>query len=173
MPHDSEDKKSHLVVVNYSEEAERKRAEYLFDNWDDGTVESLRGISRLVSDVEIEEMYEQLVSKVPQQQVEIFEVDKSDTEVSKKTEPFEFTFDADHDKVEWAIEAIMNKRKRVTEDAENNVYGVYTKKGRATISYTITELPNGTVQLTGEIVGFGEAPEFLHEYITDELDYMV
>ncbi len=161
------------MVVDYAEDTERKRAEYLLDNWDEGEVESVRGLSRRVVGVDIEELYERLVSKVPEDQVETYELDPVDASASERTEPFEFAFDTDRDRVEWAMEAIMNKRKRVTQDAEHNVYGIYTKKGRARVSYSITELPTGEVRLTGEVSGYGEAPAFLRDFIGDELEYMV
>jgi len=171
MSQDSE--KSYLVVVNYEDDAERKRAEYILNNWDGGNISPVQGLSRQVTGVEIDDLYEQIVSKVSEDRVEVYELEPTDAQAKRRTERFEFTFETDRERVEWAMEAIMNKRKRVTEDEGENVYGIYTKKGRATISYTITEIPDGRIQLTGEISGYGEAPEFLREYITEELDYMI
>ena len=164
---------SYLVVVEYEDDAERKRAEYLLDNWDDGDTEPISGLSRLVSDVDIDELYQELVSKVPERQISTYELTPVNAQATQQTVRFEYTFDTDTERVEWAMEALMNKRKSVTEDEGENVYGIYTKKGRATIEYDITDLSTDEVQLTGKITGYGDAPEFLREFIKDELEYMV
>lgn len=164
---------SYLIVIDYEDDAERKRAEYLLENWDQGAVESLSGLSRFVEDDNIDDLYEQLVTKVPEHQINIFKLDGVDFQVSKRSAEFDEKFNTAKDKVEWAMEAIMNKRKTIEKDPENDVYGVYTKKGRSTVEFSITEGPGGEVHLTGTIQGYGEAPEFLRNYILDEIEYMI
>ena len=165
--------KQYLVVVEYKDDAERKRAEYLLDNWDEGSITSLQGLSRRVEGVDVDDIYEKLVAKVPEENIDIHELTPAETEAERRTERLDCRFETDRDRVEWAMEAIIQKRKRITEDAANNVYGIYTKKGRATVSYSITEDPDGTSHLTGEISGYGDAPAFLHQYILKELEYMI
>lgn len=164
---------SYLVVVDYDDDAERKRAEYLLDNWDEGSIESIKGLSRIVGDVDVDALYEKLVTKVPQKQIQIHELDKVDAKAARQGVTFDETFDTDRHKVEWAIEAIMNKRKTIEKDPEENIYGVYTKKGRATVEFNISEDPAGKIHLSGTVEGYGEAPEFLKQYILDEIQYMI
>lgn len=164
---------SYLIVVDYKDDAERKRAEYLLDNWDHGTVESLSGLSRIVEDDNIDGLYEELVTKVPENQIDIFGLSDVDTQVAKRQARLDEKFTTSSDKVEWAMEAIMNKRKTIEKDPQRNIYNVYTKKGRSTVEFSITEAPGGKVHLTGTIEGYGEAPEFLKDYILDEIQYMI
>jgi len=164
---------SYLIVVDYNDDAERKRAEYMLDNWDEGSINSVKGLSRIVEDVDIDALYEKLVSKVPEEKIDIQQLKGVDAKVTKQKTDFKITFETDRDKVEWAIEAIMNKRKTIKEDPEMDIYGVYTKKGRATVEFSIAENPDGRVHLSGVINGYGDAPEFLKEYILEEIDYMI
>jgi len=163
---------SYLIVVDYEDDAERKRVEYLLDNWDHGNVQSLSGLSRIVEDDNIDALYEELVTKVPENQIDIFGLSDVDTHVAKQEVRLDEKFATSRDKVEWAMEAIMNKRKTIEKDPKMNIYNVYTKKGRSTVEFSITEMPEGKVHLTGTISGYGEAPGFLKDYILDEIQYM-
>lgn len=164
---------SYLIVIDYEDDAERKRAEYLLDNWDDGSVDSLQGLSRIATELNIQELYEDLVTKVPQDRITVQELNEVQTEAAQQKSEFDIQFDTNKEKIEWAIEAIMNKRKTIEKNQEENIYGVYTKKGRGTVKFTISDAPDDQIQLTGEITGFGDAPVFLKQYILDELDYML
>lgn len=163
---------SHLVIVDYADDAERKRAEYLLDNWDGGTVRSVDGLARLLDDVEVDDLYEELVAKVPKEHIRVYELDAVEGDVSPTKTEIDARLETDIDRVEWAIESLLNKRKAVTEDAEHNVYGVYTKKGRATVEYEL-DAQDDEVLLHIRISGYGEAPEFLREFFEDELQYML
>lgn len=164
---------SYLIVIDYEDDAERKRAEYLLDNWDDGSVDSLQGLSRIATELNIQELYEDLVTKVPQDRITVQELNEVQTEAAQQKSEFDIQFDTNKEKIEWAIEAIMNKRKTIEKNQEENIYGVYSKKGRGTVKFTISDAPDDQIQLTGEITGFGDAPVFLKQYILDELDYML
>ncbi|QCD67300.1 hypothetical protein E5139_16295 (plasmid) [Halomicrobium mukohataei] len=168
---------AYLVVVDYEDERERKRAEYLLDNWEDGTIESLDGMSRVVRDVDIDELYDQLAAKVPEEELSAYELNRVDTEATQVQATIDETFDdVEAERVEWAMESIMKKRKAVdqgsTTDGES-LWAVYTKKGRAEIQYDIREREQNTVRLHVVIDGFGEAPEFLREFIEEEIGYMI
>lgn len=167
------DDRSYLVSVAYESDAERKRAEYLLDNWDDGSIESLRGLTRQAHDVEIDDLYGQLVAKVPEDHVHVFELAPVETHADTVEETLEYTVDVDPDRVEWAMESLMNKRKAIAEDATNNEYALYTKKGRAKVAYTVDPTPAGDVRLRIRIQGYGEAATFLKEFFEEELSYMV
>jgi hypothetical protein len=167
----------YLVVVDYEDERERKRAEYLLDNWDDGSVESVRGMSRIVRDVDIDDLYDQLAAKVPEEALSTYKLSRIDTEATRVQETIDETFeDVDTERVEWAMESLMKKRKAVdqgsTSDGES-LWAAYTKKGRAEIKYDIRQQENSTVALHVTVDGFGEAPAFLREFIEEEISYMI
>ncbi|QGA84378.1 Uncharacterized protein LC1Hm_4043 (plasmid) [Halomicrobium sp. LC1Hm] len=167
----------YLVVVDYEDERERKRAEYLLDNWEDGTIESLDGMSRVVRGVDIDELYDQLAAKVPEDELSAYELNRVDTEATQVQATIDETFDdVEADRVEWAMESIMKKRKAVDQGSTaegESLWAVYTKKGRAEIRYDIRQQEQSTIRLHIVIDGFGDAPEFLREFIQEEIGYMI
>jgi hypothetical protein len=165
------DDAAHLVVVDYHEDTERKRAEYLLDNWDEGRVESVRGLTRIVHDADIDDVYDALVAKVPEDRITTYELTPVNREVSTSDAVLDFGLDTDPQRIEWAMESLLNKRKAVDEPDENT-YAVYSKKGRATVRYEITPRDGGG-DLRIEIEGYGEAAEFLRDYFEEELAYML
>ena len=61
-----DDSERYLYTVQYDGEAERKRVEYLFNNWEDGHIDSPRGLARIAEGVDHEELYKQLATRVPE-----------------------------------------------------------------------------------------------------------
>lgn len=171
------DDREYLVVVDYEDERERKRAEYLLDNWDEGSVDTLDGMARTVKGVDIDELYDQLAAKVPEEELSTYELTRVDTEATRVQETIDETFDdIDAERVEWAMESIMKKRKAVdqgTTSDDDSLWAVYTKKGRAEIQYDIREQGSSAVELHVVIDGFGEAPAFLRDFIQEEIGYMI
>jgi hypothetical protein len=163
---------SYFVIVDYDEDTERKRAEYLLNNWDDGIVTSPHGLTRRVENADIDELYAALAAKVPEEQISAFEIRQVSGSVEITDATLELHVDTPLERVEWAIESVLNKRKAVDETDEKNTYAVYSKKGRAKISYDIYSHGDDTV-LSVTIEGYGSAPEFLREYFEEELSYML
>ncbi len=161
----------HLFVVRYNDDAERKRAEYLFKNWSDGNITKPDGLVRIADNVDHEELYERLLSKIPEENVSVFDVESVDSDVETTTEVVEQNVHATADAVETFLEYILSKKKAVLQSATHNEYELYTKKGRADVSYSITEHTNG-VDVSVRIVGYSPAPNFLAEFFRTELtDY--
>lgn len=174
---DRTDDEGYLVVVDYEDERERKRAEYLLDNWDDGSVETVRGMSRIVRGVDIDDLYDELAAKVPEEELSTYKLSRVDTEATRVQETIDETFEGvDRERVEWAMESIMKKRKAVDQGSTSDgasLWAAYTKKGRAEIKYEIRQQEQSTVTLHITIDGFGDAPAFLREFIEEEIGYMI
>lgn len=162
----------YLVVVDYEADTERKRAEYLLDNWEEGSVESVSGLTRIVSGTDIHELYDALVAKVPEDQITTHELTPVNSEASASDERLDLRTETDPERVEWAVESVLNKRKAVEDPEKDDTYAVYTKKGRATVSYNIIPRDDGTA-LEVRIEGYGEATEFLRDFFEEELEYML
>lgn len=169
------DDQTYLFVVDYETDTERKRAEYLLDNQKEGEIKPIEGMSRLASGVDVDELYDELAAKVPEEQISTYELDRIDTEATRERENIHEEFgNADPERVTWAMDSILNKRKAVKQGPRDGteIWGVYTKKGRAEISYQVRN-KDGGVELDVTIEGFGDAPGFLKEFIEDELQYMI
>lgn len=157
----------YLFVVEYSDDAERKRAEYLFNNVT-GTAERPEGLVRVVRDVDHEELYTKLVSKVPEKQVSAYRLEPTETNIDPETITVSQTVDATPEAVESFVEYIFSKKKAVIQSATRNEYEVYTKKGRAEVSYRLSDGPETTVDI--RITGLADATTFLAEFFRSELD---
>jgi hypothetical protein len=162
------DDASYAFVVSYSEDAERKRIEYLFNNWEDGTVTKPEGLVRIASSVDHDELYGELVGKVPSEQVESFRLEAVDPDVDSDRRTVEQAISAPADTVESFVEYVLSKRKAVLQSPARNEYEVYTKKGRAEISYRLLEGDERTT-VRIEVEGYPPAPEFLVEFFETEL----
>jgi hypothetical protein len=165
------DEERYLYIVDYEEDAERKRAEYLFNNWEDGSIERPSGLIRIAEGIDRDELYERLVGKVPEEQVDIYRLQPVDTDVEPKNIAVEQRIDASVDAVETFLDYVLSKKKAVLQSAARNEYEVYTKKGRAEVSYTLSEADDQIV-VRIDINGYPPAPSFLAEFFETELtDY--
>jgi hypothetical protein len=169
MTTDRTDEGTYLFVVSYSDDAERKRAEYLFNNWEDGEVEGPDGFVRIASGVEHDDLYEKLVGKVPAEQVDSFRLEPVEADVEQTRHTVEQSVNAPVDTVESFVEYVLSKKKAVLQSSSHNEYEVYTKKGRAEISYRIGET-DGETTVRMQIEGYQPAPEFLAEFFANELE---
>jgi hypothetical protein len=160
---------AYLFVVAYDDDAERKRAEYLFNNVE-GTAERPEGLVRIVRDVDHEELYTKLVAKVPEEQVSAYRLDPTEADVDPETVTVSETVDATPDAVETFVEYMFSKKKAVLQSATHNEYEVYSKKGRAEVSYRLSGGPPTTVEI--RVTGLTDAAEFLAGFFRSELgDY--
>ncbi|GAB6863148.1 hypothetical protein ACFR97_11480 [Haloplanus litoreus] len=161
----------YLYVVDYADDAERKRVEYLFNNWSEGDLSRPEGVVRLASDVDHEGLYERLVSKVPEERIRAYRLEEGRTEVSPTTRTVERTVPAKADAVQTFLEYMLSKKKAVLQSAAHNEYELYTKKGRATTTYDLDEGSDGTT-VTIRITGYADASSFLADFFESELrDY--
>jgi hypothetical protein len=166
-----DDEPAYLFTVEYDGDAERKRVEYLFNNWDDGDVEKPDGLVRVARDVDHEELYEKLLNKVREDQVTSYRLEPVEADVSDETATVEQTVEAPEDAVETFVEYMLSKKKAVLQSADHNEFEVYTKKGRADVRYELTSEDDvTTVRMT--VTGYAPAPSFLEEFFERELaDY--
>jgi len=163
--------RTYLYVVSYEDDAERKRAEYLFNNWDGGEIRAPDGFVRIAAGVNHEDLYESLVGKIPPEQVEAYRLEPAETDIEQERHTVEQTINAPQDAVESFVEYILSKKKAVLQSAARNEYEVYTKKGRAEVSYRLTDA-DGETAVRFTIEGYPPAPAFLADYFETELtDY--
>ncbi len=158
----------YLFIVTYEDDSERKRVEYLFNNWAEGTIEHPDGLVRLAEGVDHEQIYEQLVTKVPEDQISTYAVEPVETDVEPTRLTVEQKIDAPESTVKSFVEYVLSKRKAVLQDSERNEYEVYSKKGRAHLRYTLSE-SSGETTVRLVIEGYQPAPSFLSNFFEQEL----
>jgi len=169
---DDNETERYLYTIQYDEEAERKRVEYLFNNWEDGEIKSPNGLSRMAEGTDNEELYEQLVTKIPEEQIEVYRLQPTQLEVDPDTITVEQKIAASVDAVETFIEYILSKKKAVLQSGARNEYEMYTKKGRAEVSYDIQQRKANQTNVTIKVTGIPPSPGFLADFFRTELqDY--
>jgi len=162
---------SYLFVVDYADDAERKRVEYLFNNLDADSVENPSGLVRLVSGVDPEDLHRELASKVPDDQVKGFALDAVDPDHEPETVRVTQTVDTPADAVDGFLQYVLSKKKAVLQSDARNEYEIYTKKGRTDVRYALAERDDAT-EVTVTVSGHQPAPGFLGEFFERELaDY--
>jgi len=163
------DRSTHVYIVEYTDDAERKRVEYLFNNWSGGTIDKPSGLVRITEGIDHEKFYQELVSKVPPEQVASYKLERVDFDVEPDTVVVEQSIDAPVETVEPFVEYVLSKRNAVLQSPGHNEYEVYTKKGRAEITYRLAERGEKTT-VTLRISGYEPAPAFLAEFFATELE---
>jgi hypothetical protein len=163
----NDDSDTYLFVVSYEEDKERKRVEYLFDTHVDGTARKPDGLVRLVEGVDHEDLYADLVSKVPSDAVSAYRLNPVDADVEPESIVVDEEVAAAPDAVESFVEYVLSKKKAVLTVPSRNEYEVYTKKGRAEVSYELSGGPPTTARL--QITGYPPAPTFLADFFREEL----
>lgn len=164
-----DDDAEYLFVVDYEDDAERKRVEYLFNNWEDGEISKPSGLVRVGRSVSHDELYENLVAKVPEEQVQSYRLEPVDTDVTPETLTVKQSVAAPADAVETFVEYMFSKKKAVLQSPSHNEYEVYTKKGRADVTYQL-DTDGRTTDVTVTITGHAPAPEFLADFFETELE---
>jgi hypothetical protein len=168
---DTTDRKEYLVVLDYTDEAERKRIEYLLKNREDTAVSPLRGFVRLAETDDLNGLYEDLSAKVNDiGDLSLYQLEDVDTTPSETRLDFEVTTDVDEERIEWLFESLMNKRDAAPADIDKGMYVMSTRKGTARCWYTITDNPDGTSTVTVNAAGYGEAPGAARKFLQDEME---
>ena len=168
MVQNDNDTPRYLFTVEYDEEAERKRVEYLFNNWDSGQITAPSGLVRIAEGIDREELHEQLLTKVPEEQVDVYELETTAMDIETEREVVEQEITASLDAVETFLDYVFSKKKAVLQSSSRNEYEVYTKKGRAEVSYDL-QATGDTVTVRVRVNGYPPAPSFLAEFCQTEL----
>lgn len=157
----------YLFTVAYEDDAERKRAEYLFNTWEDGEIRKPEGLVRIVEDVDQADLYTELLMKFRPTQINAYALSALEIPETPETRSLERTIAADPATVRSFLQYLISKKKG-TETSENE-YAVYTNKGRADISVSLTGSTEETTA-TIDIEGHPPILDFLGSYFETELN---
>jgi len=174
-----DDTPEYLLALDHQDDAERKRVEYLLNN-SDIEVQKLRGLVRLVRTNEIDDLYEELSTKVDDiDHLRVDELSAVEITPDEHHERFSLETEASSDKVKWAFDTIERKRDATIEDREfDTEYGYHqyvatTKSGTVRYSYEMHEQNDGTTRVDVHVWGYGDAPETFREFVENELNYAI
>lgn len=156
-----------LFVVAYADDAERKRAEYLFNTWDGGEIHKPEGLVRIAEDIDHEQLYQELLVKFRSEQVDAYALSSLDIPETPEIRSIERTVTADPATIRSVLQYLISRKKG--EQTDNNEYEVYTHHGRADISLSLTQEEDGTTILV-QIEGHPPVIDHLSTYLREELD---
>ncbi|MEF8936986.1 MAG: hypothetical protein V5A32_03440 [Halovenus sp.] len=162
----------HLVVLDYEDDAERKRAQYQLENWERGRSHRLSGMARIVEGEGFDALYESLLAKVNPDHLSVYKISERTIDIEDEHAAFRIRYPTERDSVEYAIQSILRKRKTVVRSSQNNEFTVKTKKGNVTLQYRIETSDDDTI-LEIELEGYQGAPTFLEAEIMDDLEWLV
>ncbi len=170
----------YMIVARYSDDAERKRIEYLFDKWKARVdVSKPDGIVFLIDDLgktEFNEMSKELYSRIASDNVSIYSIDTLDTEANEYERDFEVSVGGSIRSVgqllNYAFAKYKGTLKNVSQKPPERSYEVYSRKGRADVRVRLRESA-GEVNMLLNIRGFDKgAVDFLHEKLSKEMKYL-
>ena len=142
-----------IVSLNYDEDSERKRAEYLLKNSEDVSVSKLEGMTRVLSGEEdnIEGILKELKTKVDENNLSYGRIgDTNWSTVPREYAKIKFDVEKDSDKAQWTFEAIKKgalSRGHKPESISNSHWEISDNKlGDVNLAYDLSNVEN-----TGEI----------------------
>lgn len=168
----------YLIIVNYKDDPERKRVEYVLEKWKE-TVNLTKpdGIVALVegSEDEISRLAEELYSKTSRDSLSLYKVEKTAVEVKMTEKELRRKLNEKKETVAIQLEFIM-ARQRATLKWESSeglerTYEVLSKKGKAEISVQLRE-KDGITDLRLIVSGYGEVVDFIYDKLKDEVNYL-
>ncbi|MFC1926707.1 hypothetical protein ACFLWV_03025 [Chloroflexota bacterium] len=166
----------HLVIVRYSNDAERKRIEYILDKWKEKLeIRKPDGIISFINGEELEGFIEDLYSRTSGNSISLYRVEKETVDIQKDEREIKLELKEKREMVEKLFGFIMAKQKAVLKremrEPYGRVYELNTKKGKAEISVIFRSEGQG-VAIQVRITGYGEVVEFLNSKLSEELSYL-
>ncbi|WP_157255231.1 hypothetical protein [Palaeococcus ferrophilus] len=171
---------THLFVVVYDNDAERKRVEYLIDKWSNrARVSKLKGISFMVEASDVSKLMEELLSKLDpptEGKVRVYRVEPEDigSKVTPKVVEIRHTSSEEPAIVAKLLRYVLSKFGAYYVSGEGSVsrYRAYTKKGRLEITVSVEEEDGGTA-VNISLEGYGSAVEDMAKKLERELSLLL
>jgi len=163
----------YLVTAKYTTDAERKRIEYAFGKWNGKLgIAKPEGLVAIVDSDDIEGLVEELYSRSPRENIELYRIEKVHLDVAEVEREMKLRLREKRETVERLVDFIMARQKAVLKlelrEPPQKVYEVYTRKGKAEIVVSLQE-SGGGVSLGLRISGYGEAVELIHRRLEEQL----
>lgn len=169
----------YLLIAKYSDDAGRKRIEYLLDRWRGKiNISKPDGIAILLDGLgegDITELLEDVLTRVSKDDLTLFSLDQISTDVERSEKELRSTLSGDERSVGRLVNLIMARYKGIlkTESSKpiEKVYEIQSRKGRAEVSIRLRET-SGMVHVWTKIMGYGEVVDFIHSRLSEEMKYL-
>ncbi|ALM75530.1 hypothetical protein [Thermococcus barophilus] len=170
----------YLFIVNYEDDAERKRIDYLLEKWQErARISKPRGLTFIIETDEISKFAEELFSKLnpsSSKKVESFVLHEKDlsSQIRSATTVLEYQSNDPPEIVKKLLGYVFSKNnvRYYSSDLKSTKYFVLTRKGRVDIEVTIDSRNDKTwVKLF--LSGYGEAVEHMAKKLKEDLDSLL
>jgi len=165
-----------LLIVRYSDDAERKRFESVLERWRSRVKISKPSGAVVIVSADTADMVsflDDLYSRVPREHVKVYKLTEPEFLMEPlilkgKTETF-----MEPSGVWGAVNLTMARFKGVLVSETQNArrYRVSTRKGSCTVEFSIRRISGKTI-LEFSVEGFGEVVPFVYDRISHELSYL-
>jgi len=164
----------HLLILDYTTDAERKRIDYTIDKWsgkNNVSVSKPKGVVVLYEGDNLHEFLEDVYSRIESGATppKIYSLEENDTTITKRVRRLEFRTSRSADIVENFLNYLLAKQSATFEFADGNrkVYSARTRKGQVQIVVSIEG--DAEVQCVISIEGYGEVVEFVAGRLEEEM----
>ena len=167
----------YLFIVDYEDDAERKRIDYLLEKWRErARISKPKGLTFIIETEEIDKFAEELFSKLnpeSSRKVEVFALHEKD--LQSKIQPnkliLEYQSEEPPETVEKFLKYVFSKNniRYYSSDIKSTKYFTLTRKGRVDIE-VIIEPKKNKIQVKLLFSGYGEALEYVVKKLKEELE---
>ena len=162
----------YLITTKYTSDAERKRIEYVLEKWRDRMkIFKPDGVIAIADGENIEELIEDLYSRTEKERnVSLYRIERLQLDIDEVKREISVKLNEKKETAEKLIAFIMARNKAVLRipGPNENIYEVYTKKGKAEITINLRE-SDGGVNLRLRVSGYGEVVDFFYQRLAEEL----
>lgn len=163
----------YLITAKYTSDSERKRIEYALEKWKDRMkIMKPEGVVAIVDDGDIKDLVVELYSRTERDNVALYHIEKAHFDVVEAEKEIRLKLDEKRETAEKLLDFIMARQRAILKlelaEPHQKIYEVLTRKGKAEISMSLHGGTNG-VDVVLKISGYGEAVDFLHGKLAEEL----
>jgi hypothetical protein len=162
----------HLITINYSSDAERKRVEYIFNKYEseDGDIDRITGVSRIIQDDDVEKLLSELYLRAPPEKIKVYKLTEITTKTASESNKIESRLSGQKESIESFIGYLLAQRKAVFKRKMGNLklYTSTTRKGYAEIIVGISQ-KDGEVLVQIEIQAEEPNRSYLKDYFSEQL----
>lgn len=170
----------YLFIVNYDDDAERKRIEYILEKWQErARISKPKGTAFIIETEEIAEFTEELFSKLnpdPSKKVESFMLQEKDlrAQIRINKRILEYQSDEPLEVIKKLLEYILSKNnaRYYSSDLKSTKYFILTRKGRVDIETSLKKERGGT-RIKLLISGYGDIVEYMARKLKEDLDSLL
>ncbi len=163
----------YLITAKYSDDSERKRIEYALEKWKRNVnITKPEGIIAIVDGKDINDLIVELLSRTKRDNITLYHIEKAELDVAEEEKEIRLKLNERKETAEKLLDFIMARQRAILKlelaEPRQKIYEVLTRKGKAEISISLHGGTNG-IDVVLKISGYGEAVDFLHGKLAEEL----